>query len=145
LKAAGDIRGFGLGLDEWEIIRDALAETELDCCMIAGRHSVLDRNAEAFLPIAQHRNLALAIGDVYNSDILAAPKNGRKIFNHADATEEIVARVEALCAVYDDFDVPLAAAAIRFPMRHPAVACVVWRQYARATAPKCGLVQYGPA
>ncbi len=36
LKAAGDIKGFGLGVNEWEAIRDALEETDLDCCMLAG-------------------------------------------------------------------------------------------------------------
>ncbi len=126
LKAAGNIRGFGLGVNEWEVIRDALEETDLDCCMLAGRYSLLDRDAaETFLPLAQRRNVALALGGVYNSGILAAPKGGRKKFNYADADPAVVARVEALRAVCDDHDVPLAAAAIRFPMRHPAVTCVV--------------------
>ncbi|MGD0733457.1 MAG: aldo/keto reductase [Terracidiphilus sp.] len=125
LKAAGNIRGFGLGVNEWEVIRDALEETDLDCCMLAGRYSLLDRSAETFFPLAQRRNVALAIGGVYNSGILAAPKRGRKIFNYADAGPEIVTRVEALRAVCDDYNVPLAAAAISFPMRHPAVTCVV--------------------
>lgn len=125
LKAAGNIRGFGLGVNEWEVIRDALEETDLDCCMLAGRFTLLDRSAEAFLPLAQRRNVALAIGGVYNSGILAAPKDARKIFNYADAPPEIEMKVEALRTVCNDYDVPLAAAAIRFPMRHPAVTCVV--------------------
>ena len=37
----------------------------------------------------------------------------------------IVAQVEALRGVCDDHGVPLAAAAIRVPLRHPAVTCVV--------------------
>lgn len=126
LKAAGDIAGFGLGVNEWQVIRDALEETDLDCCMLAGRYSLLDRDAEdTFLPLAQRRNVALALGGVYNSGILAAPKGGRRKFNYADAPADIIARVEALRAVCDDHGVPLAAAAIRFPMRHPAVTCVV--------------------
>lgn len=126
LKAADDIAGFGLGVNEWQVIRDALEETDLDCCMLAGRYSLLDRDAEdTFLPLAQRRNVALALGGVYNSGILAAPKGGRRKFNYADAPADIIARVEALRAVCDDHGVPLAAAAIRFPMRHPAVTCVV--------------------
>ncbi|MGR3823950.1 MAG: aldo/keto reductase [Salipiger marinus] len=126
LKAAGDIRGFGLGVNEWQVIRDALEETDLDCCMLAGRYSLLDRDAEdTFLPLAAQRGVALALGGVYNSGILAAPKGGRRKFNYADAPAEIVAKVEALRSVCDDHGVPLAAAAIRFPMRHPAVSCVV--------------------
>ncbi|WP_128255795.1 aldo/keto reductase [Falsirhodobacter deserti] len=126
LKAAGDIKGFGLGVNEWEVIRDALEETDLDCSMLAGRYSLLDRDAaDSFLPLAQRRGVALVVAGVYNSGILAAPKGGRRKFNYADADPAIVAKVEALRAVCDGYDVPLAAAAIRFPMRHPAVTCVV--------------------
>ncbi|MCZ4260628.1 aldo/keto reductase [Limimaricola sp. G21655-S1] len=126
LKAAGDIKGFGLGVNEWQVIRDALEETDLDCCMLAGRYSLLDRDAEAgFLPLARARGVALVLGGVYNSGILAAPRDGRRKFNYADAPAEIVAKVEALRSVCDDHGVPLAAAAIRFPIRHPAVTSVV--------------------
>lgn len=126
LKSAGNIKGFGLGVNEWQVIRDALQETDLDCCLLAGRYSLLDRDAEeTFLPLAQKHNVALVLGGVYNSGILAAPKGGRAKFNYADASPEIVARVEALRGVCDDHGVPLAAAAIRFPIRHPAVTSVV--------------------
>lgn len=126
LKAAGNIRGFGLGVNEWEVIRDALEETDLDLCMLAGRYSLLDRDAgETFLPLAQARGVSLVLAGVYNSGILAAPKGGRTKFNYADADPDIIAQVEALRGVCDDYGVPLAAAAIRFPMRHPAATCVV--------------------
>lgn len=126
LKAHGDIAGFGLGVNEWQVIGDALEETDLDCCMLAGRYSLLDRDAEdTFLPLASRRNVALALGGVYNSGILAAPKGGRRKFNYADAPADVIAKVEALRSVCDDHNVPLAAAAIRFPIRHPAVTCVV--------------------
>lgn len=126
LKAAGDIAGFGLGVNEWQVIRDALEETDLDCCMLAGRYTLLDRDAEeTFLPLARQRGVALAVGGVYNSGILAASGGGRRKFNYADAPADIVARVEALRHVCDDHNLPLAAAAIRFPIRHPAVTCVV--------------------
>lgn len=126
LKAAGNIRGFGLGVNEWEVIRDALEETDLDLCMLAGRYSLLDRDAgETFLPLAQARGVSLVLAGVYNSGILAAPKGGRTKFNYADADPAIIAQVEALRGVCDDYGVPLAAAAIRFPMRHPAATCVV--------------------
>lgn len=126
LKAAGNIKGFGLGVNEWEVIRDALQETDLDVSMLAGRYSLLDRDAEdVFLPLAQKRGVSLVIAGVYNSGILAAPKDGRKKFNYADAPAQLVKQVEAIRAVCETYDVALAAAAIRFPMRHPATSCVV--------------------
>ncbi|MBV2144917.1 aldo/keto reductase [Falsochrobactrum sp. TDYN1] len=126
LKEAGDIKGFGLGVNEWEAIRDALEETDLDVCMLAGRYSLLDRDAgETFLSLAERRDVSLVLAGVYNSGILAAPKSGHKKFNYADADPKIVARVEALRGVCEDYGVPLAAAAIRFPVRHPAATCIV--------------------
>lgn len=69
--------------------------------------------------------MALAIVGVYNSDVLAAPKNRRNIFSYADAAPVIVMWVEALRARCDDYDVPLVAAAIDCPVPHLAVTCVV--------------------
>jgi D-threo-aldose 1-dehydrogenase len=126
LKSAGDIAGFGLGVNEWEVIRDALEETDLDCCLLAGRYTLLDRTAaQTFLPLAQKRHVALAVGGVFNSGILAASASGALKFNYADAPAAIVAQVQALRAVCADYAVPLAAAAIQFPLRHPAVTTVV--------------------
>ncbi|MCB8880522.1 aldo/keto reductase [Acidisoma cellulosilytica] len=126
LKAHRDIAGFGLGVNEWEVIRDALEETDLDACLLAGRYTLLDRSAaEVFLPLAQKRDVAIAVGGAFNSGILAAPPGGLQKFNYVDASSDVIARVEALRAVCADHGVPLPAAAIQFPLRHPAVATVV--------------------
>jgi D-threo-aldose 1-dehydrogenase len=41
------------------------------------------------------------------------------------APPEIVARVKAIRAVCDRYGVPLAAAALQFPLAHPAVAAII--------------------
>lgn len=126
LRAAGDIKGFGLGVNEWQIIRDALNEADLDCSMLAGRYTLLDQDAARdFLPLAQKRGMALVIAGVFNSGILASTTPGRRKFNYADAPQDIIARADRLRDVCEKFDVPLPAAAIQFPMRHPATTCVV--------------------
>ncbi|MCB8874874.1 aldo/keto reductase [Acidisoma silvae] len=126
LKAHGDIAGFGLGVNEWEIIREALEETDLDACLLAGRYTLLDRSAaETFLPLAEKRHVAIALGGAFNSGILAAPPGGAQKFNYVDAPSAIVARVDALRAVCADYAIPLAAAAIQFPLRHAGIATVV--------------------
>lgn len=126
LKAHGDIAGFGLGVNEWEVIRDALEETDLDVCLLAGRYTLLDRSAaQTFLPLATKRGVAIALGGAFNSGILAAPPNAPQKFNYVDAPSDIVARVNALRGLCADHGIPLAAAAIQFPLRHPAVTTVV--------------------
>lgn len=126
LRAAGDIKGFGLGVNEWQVIRDALQETDLNCSMLAGRYSLLDQDAaDEFLPLAQARGMSLVIAGVFNSGILASTTAGRHKFNYADAPTEIIEKTERLRTICNGFDVPLAAAAIQFPLRHAAATCVV--------------------
>ncbi|BDA86997.1 D-threo-aldose 1-dehydrogenase [Aureimonas sp. SA4125] len=125
LKAAGLIAGFGLGVNEWQVIRDAMDEADLDICLLAGRHTLLDGDAaETFLPLALKRDVDLVIGGVFNSGILAS-SSGRKKFNYVDAPAEVLAKVERLEAACRSFDVPLPAAAIQYPLRHPAATNVV--------------------
>ena len=125
LKAAGLIAGFGLGVNEWQVISDAMEETDLDVCLLAGRYTLLDDDAaKTFLPKALAREVDLVIGGVFNSGILAS-SSGRKKFNYVDAPAEIVARVDRLEAACRAFEVPLAAAAIQYPLRHPAATNVV--------------------
>jgi D-threo-aldose 1-dehydrogenase len=61
------------------------------------------------------------VGGPLNSGILA----GRDTWNYAAAPAEIVARVKQIAAVCDAHQVPLAAAALQFPLAHPAVCAVI--------------------
>ncbi len=125
LRAAGLIAGFGLGVNENQAILDAMEEADLDVCLLAGRYTLLDGSAtDALLPKALERDVALVVGGVFNSGILAS-SSGRKKYNYVDAPAEIVAKAEALEAACAEHGVPLAAAAIQFPMRHPATGNVV--------------------
>ncbi len=125
LRDGGLIAGFGLGVNENEVILDAMEETDLDVCLLAGRYTLIDGSAaEALLPRALERDVALVMGGVFNSGILAS-SSGRKKYNYVDAPAEILAKADALEAVCREFSVPLPAAAIQFPMRHPATGNVV--------------------
>lgn len=125
LRTAGIIRGFGLGVNEAEVVLDAMNETQLDCTLLAGRHTLLEQNAGAMLEKAAASGNAIVIGGVFNSGILAAANSGNRKFNYQDVPDAIAQKVEALAAACADFDVPLAAAAIQFPLRHRAVTSVL--------------------
>ncbi|MBB3949985.1 aldo/keto reductase [Aureimonas jatrophae] len=125
LRAAGLIAGFGLGVNETQAIVEAMEEADLDVCLLAGRYTLLDGSAaKTLLPKALERDVAVVMAGVFNSGILASPA-GRRTYNYVDAPAEIVAKVEALERACAAFVVPLAAAALQFPLRHPAAANVV--------------------
>ncbi|THD45287.1 MAG: aldo/keto reductase [Bradyrhizobium sp.] len=125
LRAAGLIKGFGLGVNETDIIHDAMNESDLDCCLLAGRYSLLDRSADALLSKARAQGVALVIGGVFNSGILAAGAGRERKFNYADAPAHIAARVDELARICAKFDVPLGAAALQFPLRDARVASIL--------------------
>ncbi|MCU0906517.1 MAG: aldo/keto reductase [Rhodobacteraceae bacterium] len=122
LRAGGVIQGFGLGVNETAVIDAAMEEADLDCCLLAGRYTLLDREGAALLDKAARHGVAIVAGGVFNSGILAG---GDAKFNYVDAPPEIVARVARLQAVCAGHGVPLGAAAIQFPLRHPGVTSVV--------------------
>ena len=123
LRASGQIRGIGLGVNEWEVVRDAMQEIDLDVTMLAGRYTLLEQTSlSPFLEECVARGVGIVIAGVFNSGILA----GNTKFEYAEAPADVVERVRALQATCSEFSVPLPAAALQFPMAHPAVvSCVV--------------------
>ena len=130
LRADGTIRGYGLGVNDWQVCVDALAHADPDEFLLAGRYTLLDQSAlPQLLPRCVERGVRVVLGGPFNSGILATgtrPADGRAPwFDYAPAPPEIVARaaaLEDLCAAHG---VPLKAAALQFPRAHPAVACVL--------------------
>jgi D-threo-aldose 1-dehydrogenase len=118
LRDEGAIKGFGLGVNEWEVIADALDVCALDCVLLAGRYTLLEQ--ASLVPLMDRcarDGTDVVIGGPFNSGILA----GTNKFNYEDAPADVVERVRAIAAVCRDVDVPLQAAALQFPMAHPAV------------------------
>lgn len=72
-------------------------------------------------PLCLEAGTSIVVGGPLNSGILA----GRDTWNYRAAPPEIVARVDAIEAVCDSHGVPLAAAALRLPLVHPAVAAII--------------------
>lgn len=121
LRLAGEIGGFGLGVNEWEVVRDALEETDLDVTMLAGRYTLIEQDSLAFLDACVARGTRIVAAGVFNSGVLA----GNRTFNYGEAPGPVLERVEALRGIAAEFGVSLQAAALQFPMAHLAVASVV--------------------
>jgi D-threo-aldose 1-dehydrogenase len=100
-------------------------QVDLDCVLVAGRLSLLDQSAaDALLPACAARAVAVIVGGVFNSGVLADPTPGAT-YDYATAPGDVVDRAQRLAAVCRDHDVPVAAAALQFPTRYPAVTTVL--------------------
>jgi D-threo-aldose 1-dehydrogenase len=128
LRQAGVVRAVGLGVNETEVCIELLERCELDCILLAGRYTLLEQPAlEALLPLCAAKHVSIICGGPFNSGILATGSRAgvNAHYNYAappPAVLDRVRRLEELCA---EFGVPLQAAALQFPLAHPAVATVV--------------------
>nr|WP_276562451.1 aldo/keto reductase [Hoeflea prorocentri] len=122
LKDSGTIKAWGIGVNEVAVCLDVLERTELDCILLAGRYTLLDRSAEAdLLPACRARDISIIVGGIFNSGILATDAVENGYFDYRPASSDIKARVSAMQAVAEKNGHQLARAALQFPLREPLV------------------------
>lgn len=126
LKSGGVISAFGLGVNEVPVCLDVMREADIDCILLAGRHTLLDRSAVAeLLPLCEMKQTSLVIGGVFNSGILATGPVEGAHFDYMPATEDVRAKVAAMEAIARERGMPLAAPALQFPLANPQIASVL--------------------
>ncbi len=126
LKSSGAISAFGLGVNEVPVCLDVMREADIDCILLAGRYTLLDRSAVAeLLPLCEKKQTSLVVGGVFNSGILATGPVEGAHFDYMPATEDIRQKVGAMDMVARGMNVPLAAPAMQFPLASPLVASVL--------------------
>lgn len=126
LRDAGTIRAIGVGVNEADMAARFARAGDFDTMLLAGRYSLLEQPALAdFLPLAAQKRIAVMLGGVFNSGILATGAVPGARYNYQPAPQPVldtVARIERVCAGHG---VPLHRAALQFALGHPAVASVV--------------------
>jgi D-threo-aldose 1-dehydrogenase len=128
LRQQGLIKAVGLGVNETEICERVMEFGQWDCFLLAGRYSLLEQDAlDTFLPKCQAHGASIILGGPYNSGILATGVKGNTIpnYNYEPAPADIISRVSEIEDVCQEFEVPLAAAALQFPLGHMAVSTVI--------------------
>jgi len=125
LRRDGVIRAVGSGMNQAEMLTEFARRADFDCFLLAGRYTLLDQvGLKELLPLCEKRGIAIIAAGVFNSGILADPSSHPK-FNYRDAPGELVERVGHIRAVCERHGVPLRAAAVQFPLGHPAVRTVL--------------------
>lgn len=129
LREAGAVGAIGIGVNEVAVCDELLDRVDLDVILLAGRYTLLDRSAAALLDRCVARGVRVIVGGPYNSGILAADPAAADPatlpYDYATPDAAIVARARALATTCERAGVTLPAAALHFPLAHPAVACVI--------------------
>ena len=125
LREQGIVRAIGAGMNQSAMLARFARETDMDAFLVAGRYTLLDQEAlPELLPLCLERGISVLIGGVMNSGVLADPRAGAH-FDYGPAGPEVLDRARGLAVACERRGVPLRAAAIQFPLAHPAVAGLI--------------------
>ncbi|GAA2861440.1 oxidoreductase [Actinoplanes cyaneus] len=123
LRDQGVVGAIGAGMNQSAMLARFLRETAADVVMLAGRYTLLDQSAlHDVLPAAVQHGKGVVAAGVFNSGLLSTPRPeaGSK-YDYQDAPPQLVARARAIAEVCERHGTTLPAAAISFPLAHPAV------------------------
>ena len=128
LRASKAISGFGMGVNEVPACLEVMDHARLDAILLAGRYTLLEQNPlDDLFPRCAAAGTAIVVGGPYNSGILAVgtKTSAPLYYNYEPAPAEVIDKVRRIETVCGRHDVPLAAAALQFPLAHPLVASVI--------------------
>jgi len=125
LRADGRVRAIGAGMNRTPVLTRLVRDCDLDVVLLAGRYTLLDQSSmDDLLPMCARRDTSIIVGGVFNSGILIDPEPGAT-FDYVAAPSEILDRARRIGEVCARHDVPMAAAAVQFPLAHPSVSSVL--------------------
>lgn len=126
LRDARAVVAIGIGVNEIEVCEELLDRVDLDVILLAGRYTLLEQAAlDGLLPRCVAKGVQVIVGGPYNSGILASGTGPDARYNYETPPAEVTRRVDAIAAICARHGVPMAAAALQFPMAHPAVTAVI--------------------
>ena len=122
LRKSGRVKAIGLGVNENQVCMDALGIGDWDVFLLAGRYTLLEQTPlDILFPACAAAGTTIICGGPFNSGILV----GREMWNYGKAPAETAEKARALGAIADQSSVPLAAAALQFPLANEIVSSVI--------------------
>lgn len=126
LRDQGVVGAVGAGMNFVQPLRRFVAEADVDVIMVAGRWTLVDQSAYPLLEECTQAKVAVVAAAPFNSGLLARSEPGDDaMFDYDRAPADVLDDARACARACRAWDVDLPEAAIRFPLRHPAVVSVV--------------------
>lgn len=125
MRDEGVVGKVGCGMNQWQMLSRFVERVPLDCILLAGRWTLLDRSGASLLELCADRGVDVILGGVFNSGLLANP-NGGATFDYVEAPTALIARVQRIGQVCAEFGISVPLAAVQFAVRHRAVSTVLF-------------------
>ena len=126
LKASGDIKAYGMGINTGEALDKVATQVDLDFCLVAMPYTLIDQESlHTGMATCLKRKVSVIIGAPFASGILATGSGGNAKYGYANASAEVQAKVRGIEAVAAAHKVTLLSAALQFVLAHPAVVSAI--------------------
>lgn len=125
MKEEGLTDAVGIAAGNVEVMLPILRDWNLDRLITHNRYTLVNRNAETLLALAQSKGMFVLNAAPYAGGTLAKGSGIYQRYVYQDASEKVlapIAKVEAVCA---RFGVPPGAAALQFSIRDPRIASTI--------------------
>lgn len=133
LRESGVVSAIGVGLNETPMSLRFAMETDIDCILLAGRYTLLEQDAlRELLPLCVEKDIAVILGGPFNSGVLAVGLTEAARYDYGPVPGAVAAKVKALAAICSRHGVDMPAAALQFPLAHPAIRSVIPGAMSRA-------------
>ena len=127
LREADVVGAIGVGMNQAAMLARFIRQTDVDVVMLAGRYTLSEQGAvDDLLPAALEQGRSVVAAAVFNSGLLAreeVPETAT--YDYEQASLDQLERARLLASICREHGTTLPAAAIHFPLRHPAVVSVV--------------------
>jgi len=124
LRDEGVVAAVGCGMNQTAMLERFVDRVDVDCVLLAGRYSLLDRSGTRLLTQCAARGVGVVLGGVFNTGVLIDP-DAHPTYDYAAASDAVLERARRLRDVCRTRGIALGAAALQFAMRHPAVTTVL--------------------
>lgn len=126
LRKADVIGAIGVGINEADTSLRFIQAGDFDCMLLAGRYTLLEQGAlHEFLPECVNRGVSVILGGPYNSGILTGGVGPGATHDYAPAPAALIEKARKIEAICKRHGVALGAAALQFPLFHPALCSVI--------------------
>ena len=127
LRRQGVVGAIGAGMNQWQALRKFREHADFDCFLLAGRYTLLEHGALAFLDECHRKGIGILLGGVFNSGILATGAVAGAKYHYLDAHPDILLRTEQIDNI-----------CTKYGVRLPAVGAPVCRRAPRRVDIGCG-------
>ncbi|WP_306119437.1 MULTISPECIES: aldo/keto reductase [unclassified Roseitalea] len=126
LKKTGDIKAFGMGINTNEAFETVAPEVDIDFLLVAMPYTLADQaSLDRGMADCVRRGVSVIIGAPFASGILVTGAGEKATYAYGAAPTDVQDKVRGIGKVARAHGVALPAAALQFPLAHPAVVSII--------------------